>query len=323
MNMIDRQTVDQLLEQAYNFIQQGDAEQAIKLGNQLLEHRHARGFEIIALAYEQQGKTPDAIAVLKDGVSKVPNAWPLWELLGNLYSDQDESQQAHNAYKRALDCPNVDRSSVNYNYAILLKRENKFDEAMKLCESIDAPDLKNKTKVLRLSLQNATGHHDEAINFANGLVSEMLAEPDMPDEDMQDLARAYAELGRAYWEGKYDRQASWENAWKALEWDRSDNTALWLVREIISRKSPGSKWYKLVVEGKWHFPLEPDKDPPGFITTYEVVADSVEDALAFAQDLEPVEVRPSMKVESQEDMGNFPDNQQGVYWRSAYGFYNS
>jgi hypothetical protein len=46
--MIDRQTVDGLLEQAYGLIQQGDAEQAIVVGNQLLEHRHARGFEIIA-----------------------------------------------------------------------------------------------------------------------------------------------------------------------------------------------------------------------------------------------------------------------------------
>ena len=321
--MIDRQTVDGLLEQAYGLIQQGDAEQAIVVGNQLLEHRHARGFEIIALAYEQQGRTADAIAILKEGVSKVPGAWPLWELLGNLYSDQDEYQEADSAYQRALACPNADGDSINYNYAILLKRQGKLDQANALCDRISSEDLKTKTKVLRLSLFNAMKKHDQAIQYGARLIEEMLQQKDLPDEDMQDLARAYAEVGRAHWEGKYDRQSAWENAWKALEWDRSDNSALWLVREIINRKSAGSKWFKLIVEGRWHFPIEPDKAPPGFITTYEVVADSPQEALAFAQDLEPVEVRQTMRLDSHEEMGAFPDNQQGVYWRSAYGFYAS
>jgi tetratricopeptide (TPR) repeat protein len=319
--MIDRKTIDELLEQAYTFIQQGDADQAIKLGKQLLEHKHARGFEIIALAHEQQGRSGEAIDVLKDGVSKVPNAWPLWELLGNLYSDQDQHGAALDAYKKALACPNADASSINYNYTILLKRQGQFEDALKLCDNIVGEDLRYKVKVLRLSLYNCLSRWDEAVNYGKTLIAEIIGQKDIPDEDMQDLARAYAEVGRAQWEGRYDRQSAWENAWKALEWERSDNSALWLVREIIARKSAKSKWFKLIVEGRWHFPLEPDKPPPGFITTYEVVADTPEDALAFAQDLEPVEIRATMKLDSHEEMGSFPDNNQGVYWRSAYGFF--
>lgn len=319
--MIDRQTVDGLLEQAYNLIQQGDAEQAIIVGNQLLENRHARGFEIIALAYEQQGRSSEAIAVLREGVSKVPGAWPLWELLGNLYSDAEEFQESHNAYQKAMGCSNVDGDSVNYNYAILLKRMGKHDEASALCDRIAGADLKNKVRVLKLSVLNAQKKYPDVIRLGTLLIDELNSIADLPEEDMQDLARAYAEVGRAHWEGQYNREAAWENAWKALEWDRSENSALWLVREIINRKSATSKWLKLVVEGKWHFPIDPEKAPPGFITTYEVVADSPEDALAFAQDLEPLEVRASMKLDTFEDLGSYPDNQQGVYWRSAYGFY--
>lgn len=319
--MIDRQTVDGLLEQAYNLIQEGNAEQAIIVGNQLLENRHARGFEIIALAYEQQGRSQEAIAILKEGVNKVPSAWPLWELLGNLYSDSEEYQEAHNAYSKAMNCPNVDGDSVNYNYAILLKRMGRLDEAGALCDRITGSELQNKIRVLKLSILNAQHKYDAAVAFGKQLIEQLLAIPDLPDEDMQDLARAYAEVGRAHWEGQYNREAAWENAWKALEWDRSENSALWLVREIINRKSPGSKWFKLVVEGRWHFPIDPEKPPPGFITTYEVVADSPQEALAFAQDLEPLEVRQSMRLDSSEDLGGYPDNQQGVYWRSAYGFY--
>lgn len=319
--MIDRQSVDGLLEQAYGLIQQGEAEQAIVVGNQLLEHRHARGFEIIALAYEQQGRTTDAIAILREGVTKVPNAWPLWELLGNFYSDEEDYGEARAAYQRAVNCSNADTDSINYNYAILLKREGKLEEALQLADRVGSEELKTKIRVLRISLLNGLHKPDEAIQIGSQLIDEMMRQPKLEDEDMQDLARAFAEVGRAYWEGKQDRQKAWENAWKALEWDRADNSALWLVREIINRKSAGSKWFKLIVEGKWHFPIEADKPPPGFITTYEVVADTAEDALAFAQDLEPVEVRPTMHLDSHEDLGSFPENQQGVYWRSAYGFY--
>jgi tetratricopeptide (TPR) repeat protein len=319
--MIDRQTVDGLLEQAYNLIQQGDPEAAIAVGNQLLEQRHARGFEIIALAYEQQGRSQEAIAVLKEGVSKVPNAWPLWELLGNLFSDADEYQEASTAYRKAMECPNVDRDSVNYNHAILLKRMGNLDEAGALCDQVRGGDLRNKVRVLKLSVLNAQKRYNEVIQGGQSLVEELLSVPELPEEDMQDVARTYAEIGRAHWEGSYNRDGAWENAWKALEWDRSENSALWLVREIINRKSPSSKWYKLVVEGRWHFAIDPEKPPPGFITTYEVVADSPEDAMAFAQDLEPLEVRASMRLDSNEDLGAYPDNQQGVYWRSAYGFY--
>jgi tetratricopeptide (TPR) repeat protein len=319
--MIDRKTVDSLLEQAYNLIQQGESEQAIAVGNQLLENRHARGFEIIALAYEQQGRTPEAINILKEGVAKVPNAWPLWELLGNLYSDQEQFADAAGCYQKALTCPNADIDSINYNQAILLKRQNKLDDAMTICNGIKSEDLASKAAVLRLSILNAQKNYEPVVSNGSTLIKDLLARGELSEDEMQDLARAFAEVGRAHWEGHYDRQAAWEHAWKALEWDRSDNSALWLVREIINRKSPASRWFKLVVEGKWHFPIEPDKAPPGFITTYEVVADTPEEALAFAQDLEPVEVRSSMRIDSHEDMGSFPDNHQGVYWRSAYGFY--
>lgn len=319
--MTTREAVEQLLDQAYAALEEGNADQAVALGNQLLEHRHARGFEIIALAYELQGRFQEAIDVLKDGVSKVPTAWPLWELLGNLYSDTEDTQEAHKAYQKASQCQGADNDSINYNYAILLKRENKLDQAWSLTEKIQGGELTLKVLTLRLSLLRAMRRYEDAVHLGNRIIAEILGQEDLPEENMQELARTYAELGRAHWEGKGDRQGAWENAWKALEWDRADAGALWLVREIIGRKAPASHHWKLVVEGRWHFPLEPDKPPPGFITTYEIVAETPETALVYAQDLEPVEVRQSMRLDSCEDMGAAPDENQGVYWRSGYGFY--
>lgn len=319
--MTTREAVDLLLDQAYAALQEGNADGAVALGQQLLEHKHARGFEIIALAYEMQGRIQEAVAVLKDGVSKVPSAWPLWELLGNLYSDAEEPGEANIAYQNALQCQGADTDSINYNYAILLKRENQFEQAWQRIESIRSAELSIKVSTLRLSLLRSMRRFEEAVQLGNRIIAEILGQEELPEESMQELARTYSEMGRAFWEGKGDRQSAWENAWKALEWDRADAGALWLVREIIGRKAAQSHHWKLVVEGRWHFPLEPDKPPPGFITTYEVVAETPETALVYAQDLEPVEVRQSMRLDSSEDMGAASQENQGVYWRSGYGFY--
>jgi tetratricopeptide (TPR) repeat protein len=320
--MIDKQAIDNLLEQAYNCIQEGRVDAAIAVGNELLKLQHARGFEIIALAYEQQGRVPEAISILREGVAKVPQAWPLWELLGNIYSDQEDYGEAHECYNQALACPKADTDSIRYNITILLKRQNKLSDALKLCDHIKGEELGIKLPVLRIAILNALRRYDEAAKLARGLLEKITSLPDLAEEEMPEIARAHAELARALWEGSKDKQAAWENAWKALEWDRCENSALWLVREIIGRKSPASKWFKLVIEGQWHHSLEQNKPAPGFIMTYEVVADSPEDALRFARDLEPLDIRNGMKVESYDDLGSFPDNTQGVYWRSAYGFYS-
>jgi tetratricopeptide (TPR) repeat protein len=321
--MSDRQNVAQLLTKAYDLLESGDINQAIVLGKQLIELKHARGFVVIALAYEQQGNINEAITVLKDGIAKVPGAWPLWELLGNIYSDQKQFPEAYSAYNKALSCPNVDKALINYNLSILLKREGKFDQALSICEAIDSMDLKTKKEALKLSLLNELSKYDEVVELGNKIISNIFAQEKISDDQFQDLARTYSEIGRAHWLGKYDKQLTWENAWRALEWDRGEPGALWLVREIISRKSPNSKWFSIIAKGKWHTAIEAGKPAPLFRTSYEIVCDTKEDALQNVQDLEPVEVRSSITIESIEEKENCPDNQQGVYWRSGYSFSDS
>ncbi len=174
--------------------------------------------------------------------------------------------------------------------------------------------------MLKLSVLNGQKRYPEAIQYGQAFIQELLGVADLPEEEMQDRPRLRRSRTRILGRAATPRSRLGARL-KALEWDRSENSALWLVREIINRKSAASKWFKLIVEGRWHFPIDPEKPPPGFITTYEVVADTPEDALAFAQDLEPVEVRGTMRLDSHEDLGSYPDNAQGVYWRSAYGFY--
>lgn len=312
-----------LIDEAYDALTTDQNERALDLGKKLLELKHVRGFEIVALALEQMGRTDEAIAALQTGLSKVPDSFPLWELLGNLLSDQNRFQESYDAYQRALGCSAADKDSISYNAAVMMRKAGQSAQALQLCEQISSTDLGIRTKALRASLLNNLNRHEEAGQLAGAVVSEILALPELAEEEMQDLATAYAELGRALWQGRQDANAAWENAFRALEWERSEVSALWLIRELVSRRSQTSRWYRLTISGVWHFPLEPNQPPPGFNTVYDVVAENVEDALQFARNLEPPEIRDSLRPAAIEDRGSYADHLQGIYWRGPYEFFDT
>lgn len=314
------QDIQVLLKEAYAALDDSDLDRAIELGEALLARRHVRGFEIVALALDRQGDLDEAMEVLREGIDAVPDAFPLWEMLGNILSKKGYFEEAQQAYQRAIECPNADVESVKYNFAVMWRNAGHLDRAIAIAAQISSPELSVRAKALRTTLLNSMGQYEEAAYMANTLANEIMAQEEMSDDDMKDLAQSYAELGRACWLGRGDKQSAFENAWKALEWERSDAAALWLIRELIGRKSPESRWYRMEVQGMWYFPLEQNKDAPKFSVSYDIVADNLEEALMFAKHLEPPEIRESMRVMSCEDRGQHSNHMQGLYWRSNYNF---
>lgn len=313
-------TTQQLIESAYDALEAEDSSAALEFGKKLLDLKHVRGFEIVALALEQQGKLDDAVSALQTGVSKVPDAYPLWELLGNYLSELSRFKESYEAYQKAVKCQGAQPDSINYNAAIMLRKAGQPEQALQLIDTIKAPEMRLRAEALKTSLLNNLKRHDEAGQLANALIGEITGMGELSDEDMADLATCYAELARAAWQGHRDSNTAWDGAFRALEWDRSEVSALWLIRELINRRSEASHWFRLEITGQWHFPLEPGQPPPAFATTYDVVADTTADALIFAQHLEPPEIRESLKVGAVEDRGPCADHLQGVYWRGPYEF---
>lgn len=310
----------QLLDEAYVALDAEEPDRALDLGKKLLELKQVRGFEIVALALDQQGKSDEAISALQTGVTKAPDAFPLWQLLGNFFSERNRYNEAKDAYNRALTCTGADVDAINYDLAVMLRSAGQTLEALGICDQFANPEWGLKVRTLRASLLNNSGRCEEAAQVALADIAELLNQPEVSEDEMLDLAQNYSELGRANWLGRRDGNAAFENACKALEWDRSDASALWLIRELMSMKTPTSRWFRLEVSGQWHFPLEPDQLPPPFIASYDTVADTVDDALRYAQNLEPPEIRESMIVTSVEDKGAHAEHMQGVYWRSPYEF---
>lgn len=314
------QDPESLTTAAYAALDSDDIGKAMEIAQELINLRHVRGFEILALALEKQDRYTDGIEVLRKGISVVPDAYPLWELMGNLYSKERDYENAETAYVTALACPNSDSASICYNMAVMLRHSGHPQQALSIATQIDSPLLAIRVNALKVSLYNAIQEYDEAADLANQLISEIMALEELGDDDMKDLAMVYAELGRSIYLGSGNKQGAFESAWKSLEWERSEPTALWLVRELIGRKSNDSRWFQVEVEGNWYFPLEQGKLPPRFRVTYDIVADNIDEAMMFAKHLEPPEIRESMQVKSVSDRGNHANYTQGLYWRSPYNF---
>ena len=311
---------EEVIKEAYAALDDDDPQHALALGARLLELKHARGFEIMALALEKQDKYEEAIDVLRKGLMVLPEASPLWELLGNLYAKEKEYDKAESAFVTALSCPGSNTAEISYNMAVMLRQAGNPEQAYSIAVAITAPAIAVKVKTLRVSLLNSLKKYEESAALANVLISEIMALEELGDEDMKDLAQVYAELGRSIYLGSGNKQGAFESAWKALEWERAEPTALWLVRELIGRKSSASRWFRFEVEGNWYFPLEQGKSPPKFRVTYDIVADNVEEAIMFAKHLEPPEIRDSMQIRSVSDRGSHPNYTQGLYSRSPYNF---
>jgi hypothetical protein len=64
-----------------------------------------------------------------------------------------------------------------------------------------------------------------------------------------------------------------------------------------------------------------DQDLPGFFTTYEVVANSADEALELARGFEPLGVRKTVQVEKSEIVEARPNGPKGVYSASGYSFF--
>lgn len=318
--MSPTQDAEELTREAYAALDNDDLNRAMDISQELINLRHVRGFEILALALEKQDRYTDGIDVLRKGVSVVPDAYPLWELMGNLYSKERDYENAETAYVTALSCAGANSASICYNMAVMLRHSGNPEHALSIAEQINSPLLSVRVNTLKVALLNSLQRYEEAGELANLLISEIMSMEELGDEDMKDLAMVYAELGRAIYLGTGNKQGAFESAWKSLEWERSEPTALWLVRELIGRKSQDSRWYQLEVEGNWYFSLEQGKSPPRFRVTYDIVADNIEEAMMFAKHLEPPEIRESMLVKMVSDRGSHPNHTQGLYWRSPYNF---
>jgi tetratricopeptide (TPR) repeat protein len=315
--------VDRKMNAAFDLLNEGDAKGALALGRELEEQRHSSGFEIQALALAELENVPEAIAVLERGVEKAPGVWLLWQLLGNNRSDEGCYEEAVAAYKRALECPHVDTLSVHYNIATVLTRQEKPAEALAHLDlaHVGSDDADRRLVLLvanqRIALLAQLDRHEDALREGRKLITRERVEGTLDEL----TAPVLGEYASALWTGMRDREGAQEAAWKAIQIEKHDRTAMWVLRELNTKASSDGCLYRLLLVGRWHQVLDEGDEHPGFFTTYKVVADSVDEALEFARSFEPADVRDSLKIDESEVIEARPGEPKGVYSTSGYSFF--
>jgi hypothetical protein len=164
-----------------------------------------------------------------------------------------------------------------------------------------------RAEAQRLHILIARGDPEEAIQAGEALLKQ-------PNEDVEDDVRSsiLTELGHAYWLARRDSTRALTLAWEALDHTHSDEAALWLIREVEGQTSPAATHYRLLVEGDWP---EPDESGQarGFFMSFDIVAESLEEALAYARRLERGDVSASLRVSECEALEMRPSMPKGIY----------
>ncbi len=309
--------IEALMKQGFNLLEECDYDGAIKIGKKLKALRHSSAFEILAIGYNEKGELGKAIKVLEEGVGKVPDVWLLWQLLGNYYSDKKRYADAHRAYESALTCPRAGMSSIHLNQAVVLFREKRYSEALHALEKVTDKKLELPAGALRIEVLTSLKRFEEAIEFGKGLVKKTTQD----EADPMELARAFAALGTAEWEGRKDAESALSRAWKAIHLYKLQSDARFLIREIEAKRSQKSKYFRMDIEGTWPEPFEDESKIHGFFTSYDVVADTKKEALEFIKRFEPEEVRDSLKIDYSKVLESSSDDPKGVYHAAGYRFF--
>ena len=320
--MTDIEKAENLVNQGYDYLNKYEYDKAIKIGKKLKKLRHSSAFEIMALAYKAKGKSKKSIKILEEGVSLAPKVWLLWQLLGNFYSDDKRYLDSQKCYEMALSCPNVDESSVYYNSSMAYFREGKFNEALKQHDKINYREPDNEfslhSQSHKIDILIKLNKYEEAVELAQKLIKkEWKGEY---ENILEALSYAYASLSEGLWKLKREEEAL-NSAWKAIELNKHQKKAAWLIREIEGKISDNAKHFNIRIKGIWSTPMVGETDRPGFFTTYAVIAETEEEAFKLIKRFEPKEVRDTIKVEEINIIKDHIKGPIGVYNTSGYIFF--
>jgi tetratricopeptide (TPR) repeat protein len=305
-----------LAEAGYQCLRHGDAAGALKIANELEELQCATAFEIAALAHAQLGDLQAAVAVLRTGLELAPKVWPCWQLLGNVLSDLRRYDDAAAAYEEALGCPDVRAASVRLNQAILASRRGEPDQALMYLDQIPTSDLTLPVGSARVHALVASGQVGEALRIGQALLAQG------GSEDPAAMAQLAAAVGSARLAQGATADEILAFALDALEaYERSNLQLLALIRTADGQRSAAAKYFRVTVDARI-----PSRDPlsqlgGGYIVKYDLVADSVAEALGFVERMEAPAVRGNLRVSDHEVVEDRPDDPKGVYRRSDRFYY--
>ncbi|GAB4410605.1 MAG: hypothetical protein OHK0039_15160 [Bacteroidia bacterium] len=312
----------QLAAEAWQAIDQGDFDLALQHARQLIDSGEETGYRIQASAtYEADGDIDAAIAILQQGIAVYPDSWELYLQLSNLFADQESFDEAYATLGKARQIPEADLHWVDYYKAQILVQEERIEDALATLQGIQHPEVINEALCMRLELLEEQEHYDDMLHSV-AAVWDKLTPPETSD-DAATLSRICSYVAIAGYYEDMAPETIEHYIDQAIAFQRNNEDALWLIREMAGEYSDDAQMYALHVSGRFHDNIEeaPFAGAP-FVTSYAVLADNEDEALDMVRAFEIEQVNTeSIRIESAEieEMEETDEQQpKGIYFVSDF-----
>lgn len=220
-----------------------DYDRAIAVAQKLHRLRNTGGFEIEARALWELDKRKEATEILERGVKIAPGLFVLWDYLASFYSDQGWYDQALEAYGKALECPDAEVPSTQYNIALVHQRSGRDDLCIRVLSSLDA-----KGHIMEDMVAATLAHSLSESGDPQRALETVQERLDDPGKENRFPMWLYTERAWARWR-LGQKQAALQDALSAIEVDKTAKRAAFLIRELAGEKSPNAHAWRLMLEG--------------------------------------------------------------------------
>lgn len=295
-----RRVTLRLMERGFTALDGFDDERALRLAELLRQRRHTSGFEIGARALHALGRSDEAAGLLRQGLEIAPELGVLWHWLGTVLSDVGEYDPAAEAFERSIKLGGAPAGMELANLALVRLRQGRSRDGLAVLERLPADDADlppGEADLLWAELHLAAGDLDKASRHA----AKARRHPDAAARAAALLADVALQHGRA---NEAERLAL-----EALRDAKVDSRPLDLLRRARGRRSASAQRWRVMVGGTL---VDAEDGELGFYRSFDVVADSADDALALVAEVEASHGCTVTHVEEAEPCGPAADEFCGV-----------
>lgn len=308
-----------LIEQGWEYIDEEAYDSASAVGTQLIGLGNEAGYRMMTQVYLAQDELEKALEILQAGTQVLPLEWKLWFQLGTLQSDLNEFEKAESSYETALACPEVEEAWIYINQGVLTYRQGKIEEALGILNSITDEEVSSEAFSLQLIILEQSNRYGEILELVKEKL-EILRSP-IDEQDAHTFSRICTTTAYACWHAGRSAEERLHYLYQALEYDRTNPEALWLLREAQPEYSEQALYYELLVQGNFSSKDSVENRGLMFLTTYAVVAENETEALEFIKDFESSEVdKESLRVLEADQREADSTDAKGIYAVGGFGW---
>jgi tetratricopeptide (TPR) repeat protein len=140
-------------QQAKHLLAHGEVDHALSEVRRGLElsPRSVEGLNLLAVIYQEQGRSEDAVTVLQRALTIEPNSADTLNNLATIYAAQNHPERAEETFGRVLHL-HPGNATANYNLGLILLARNQPKEAAKYLARVPAPDIATRLNLVRAYL---------------------------------------------------------------------------------------------------------------------------------------------------------------------------